>query len=309
VPTFRATLEAHGLTLTRGEAVTLQVNLGLVCNQRCAHCRLDAGPHRTELMSRATMEEVADYVSRGKFRTVDITGGAPELHPGLEGFLGLLAGRGAELRLRSNLTALHARGGRLLPILRRNSVAVAASFPSPDRETADLQRGSGTFDRSVECLRELNALGWGIEGSGLTLDLVTNPPGAALPRPQEEMERDFRRELADRWGIRFNRLFSFTNLPLGRFHEELRASGRLSGYIELMASSFSPAAVPRLMCRDTVSVDWNGFLYDCDFNIQPGLHLGESARHVSDMAGAPEEGSPISVGDHCFGCAAGTGFT
>lgn len=305
---FAAALARAGRTLVRAETTTLQVNVGLLCNQACRHCHLGAGPGRGEIMSRETMAEVVACARRCAFRAVDVTGGAPELVPGIEELLERLAAATPRLIFRANLTALAGRGA-LVGLLGGLGARVVASFPSLSEAQTDAQRGRGVFAASLEGLRRLNAAGFGQEGSGLELDLVSNPVGAFLPPAQGEAQRRFRDELARRWGIRFGRLYTFANVPLGRFREWLCATGNLEGYLRRLEERFNPCAVDGLMCRSLVSAGWDGTLHDCDFNLALGIPLGGAHRHVSELAAPPESGATIATGDHCFACTAGSGFT
>ncbi len=307
---FARTLERHRLELRRGPAHTLQVNVGLRCDLACRHCHLDAGPGRPETMSRPTMEAVVAFARRGAFRAIDITGGAPELVPDLPWLLGQLAPLTPKLLLRSNLTALAApEHAALLELCRHLRVTLVASFPATSAAQTEAQRGPGVFDRSVAVLRQLNALGWGVPGSGLELDLVVNPAGAFLPAGQRQTEERFRREAERKWGIVFSRLYTFANVPLGRFLRWLEASGNYEVYMRKLVQSFNPCTVEGLMCRSLVSVAWDGTLHDCDFNIAAGLPLGATRRHVSELEAPPAPGTPIATGEHCYACTAGSGFT
>ncbi len=310
---FHETLAAHGRELRRGRPSTLQVNVGLLCNQTCKHCHLEAGPKRTELMSRATMEQVIGFAAAHRFHCIDITGGAPELNPDLGFLLERLAPLADRLMLRCNLTALDelAAGTRqeLLGLCQRLRVALVASLPATNEAQTDAMRGDGVLGRSLATLRSLNALGYGKKESGLALDLVSNPSGAFLPPAQCQMEKRFRDELQRRWGVVFNHLYTFANVPLGRFRSWLERSGNLEPYLEKLAGAFNPATVDGLMCRSLLSVDWQGYLYDCDFNQACGLPMSGSRLHVSDLAGVPGEGVAVRTGDHCYACTAGSGFT
>jgi radical SAM/Cys-rich protein len=261
-------------------------------------------------MSGDTMNAVAAYAERSGFKAIDITGGAPELVPGIEKFVQHLAALAPRLIFRSNLSALHDQEQTtLLETLVRNKVAITASFPSINVAQTDNQRGSGIFEKSIVTLKDLNRRGYGKEGSGLELNLVSNPSGAFLPQGQEHAQKRFRKVLSEKWGIVFNSLFSFANVPLGRFHDWLEKSGNLESYVETLAGSFNPCAVDGLMCRSQVSVSWEGYLYDCDFNLAAELPLGGKKIHVSELAGPPESGSAITVADYCYTCTAGAGFT
>jgi len=310
VEPFQQALESHGLQLQRTQTRALQVNVGLVCDLACRHCHLEAGPTRPEVMSRGTMEEIVAFARRCRFQLIDITGGAPELVPDLGWFLDQLAPLAPKLLLRSNLTALTvAPSDSLLEVCRVHRVGIVASFPSTHAGQTDAQRGKGVGERSVEVLRKLNALGWGREGSGLELNLVVNPTGAFMPSAQGETEAKFKRDAERKWGVVFNRLFTFANAPLGRFRAWLEASGNYEGYMLKLARSFNPCTVEGLMCRSLVSVSWDGILHDCDFNIAAGLPFGGAPVHVSALNAMPAAGTPIATGDHCYACTAGSGFT
>lgn len=309
LPSFAETLASRGLALTRGETRFLQINVGLLCDHECRHCRLRAGPLRREVMTEETMDHVVAFATTNRFSTIDVTGGAPELHPKLAPFVARLAPLCDRVVLRSNLTALDAAADALLPVLAAHRVAIAASFPSLDAAETDEQRGAGTFPKSLAALKRLNAAGWGMPGTGLELLLVANPRGDALPEPQERIEARFRARLANEHGIRYTKLLSFNNLPLGQFRDDLAASGRLDGYLRLLESSFNPRTVAGLMCRDTLSISWDGSLFDCDFNIEPGLFLGGQRINVRDAGAPPEPGTPVALGDHCYACTASAGFT
>ncbi len=307
---FASALLRHGLALVRGPVHTLQVGTGLLCDRGCRHCHLDAGPGRREVMSRATMEAVVAFARRLPFRVADITGGAPELAPDLPFLIEELSALVPRLLLRSTLSAVAGTEREaLLSLCVDRRVALVASFPSTDPAETDAQRGPGAADAAIAMLRRLNAAGYGMDGSGLELNLVLNPIGASLPVPQARAERDFRRDMMEKWGISFNNLHVFANVPLGRFRRQLEAAGNYDGYLETLAGAFNPRAVPELMCRTLVSVSWDGYLYDCDFNLAAGRFLGERRTHVSEAGEPPPPGSPVAVGDYCYACAAGSGFT
>lgn len=308
VDPFASALARSGVELRRGLTTTLQVNVGFLCNQSCRHCHLNAGPTRTEVMSRETMGEVESFARHGGFSVIDLTGGAPELVPGIEGFLERLAPLAPRLLFRANLTALAGRPD-LIDLLARLRVVVVASFPSLNASQTDTQRGAGVFEISVGTLLKLNAAGYGREGSGLELDLVSNPAGAFLPPGQVPTEARFHRELARTRGVTFNHLYTFANMPLGRFRAWLASSGNLEEYLRRLADGFNPCTVQGLMCRNLVSVSWDGVLYDCDFNLARGIPLGGFRRHVSAAEGVPAVGTAIATGDHCYACTAGSGFT
>jgi len=307
---FRQTLLKHGLRLERGQTTTLQINMGFLCNQTCRHCHLNAGPGRRENMDLETVDQVVSYAGRGGFETIDITGGAPELNPNLVILIEGLAPFAPKIMVRSNLTALNdGKRAYLMDLFKAYRVAIVASFPSLNEAQSDSQRGQGVFQTTIDALRKLNAMGYGQETSGLELNLVSNPTGAFLPSSQPQTEKRFRQVLKQKWGIEFNNLFSFANAPLGRFRQWLSQSGNLETYIEKLASSFNACATEGLMCRALVSISWDGYLYDCDFNLARGLFLGGRKIHISEMPGPPKVGSPIAVADHCYTCTAGEGFT
>jgi radical SAM/Cys-rich protein len=307
---FAATLERHGLSLLRAETRTLQINTGRLCNLRCRHCHLEAGPGRREVMSRETMSAVVALAERFRFQVVDITGGAPEMVPDIPLLIEGLAPLAPRLMLRSNLTALAAseREG-LLALCAARRVVLIASFPSASPSQADAQRGARFADVAVGILKRLNGMGYGVEGSGLELNLVSNPAGAFLPPDQAQAEARFRRDLMRKWGITFNSLYTLGNVPLGRFRKWLAESGNYDRYMRTLAGGFNPCTVGGLMCRTQLSVSWDGHLYDCDFNLAMDLHLEGRKAHVSEVRRLPPPGTPIAVGEHCYACTVGSGFT
>ncbi len=309
-PLFFRTLQSHGIKLVREETTTLQVNVGLLCNQNCRHCHLEAGPGRSEVMGTDTMDAVIAFAERCGFETVDITGGAPELNPHIHQLIEGLWRCSKRILFRSNLSVLgDGNHEDLIQLLKEKGIAVVASLPSINELQTDSQRGTGVFEKSVATLLKLNGAGYGNVGTGLELNLVTNPAGAFLPGSQDQVEKRFREVLMKKWGIVFNSLFAFANVPLGRFRRWLEDKGNLESYLERLSSNFNVCAVDGLMCRNLISVSWDGFLYDCDFNLAKGLHMGGQKTHVSEMAGPPPAGSPIACGDHCYTCTAGSGFT
>jgi radical SAM/Cys-rich protein len=284
----------------------LQVNVGKVCNQTCAHCHVDAGPDRKESMSAETAELCLDVLARHDIPTLDITGGAPEMNPNFR----RLVVRGRELGRhvidRCNLTILLAPGFADLPdFLAAHRVEVVASLPCYLTENVDRQRGAGVFDKSIEALRRLNAVGYGRE---LPLTLVYNPLGPSLPPAQAALEAAYREQLRGRYGIEFTRLFTITNMPISRFLDDLVRSGKLDAYLEKLIGAFNPAAADGVMCRTTLSVGWDGRLYDCDFNQMLDLAVaGDAPRHIRDFDLARLAGRRVVTGQHCYGCTAGAG--
>ncbi|MFC1867542.1 arsenosugar biosynthesis radical SAM (seleno)protein ArsS [Thermodesulfobacteriota bacterium] len=307
---FHRTLSSHGLSLERGLTTTLQINVGFACNQTCQHCHLSAGPDRKEHMDLETVDEVVSYARRSHFKTIDLTGGAPELNPHITGLIERLSSLTQRIMFRSNLS-LFEKGERdqLLDLLKSCRAVIVASLPSLNRTQANSQRGNGCFERTINVLKRLNAMGYGQKGAGLDLDLVSNPTGSFLPPNQAQTEKRFHQVLEQKWGIVFNNLFNFGNAPLGRFRRWLINSGNFEKYMEKLVSGFNPCAVKKLMCRTLVSVSWDGYLYDCDFNLSKRLFMGGRKTHVSEMPGPPEPGTAISVEDHCYICTAGAGFT
>jgi radical SAM/Cys-rich protein len=297
--------------LRRRRLETLQVNLGYRCNQSCVHCHVNAGPNRTEEMTAETVEQVLDFLARGRVSTLDVTGGAPELNPHFRRLV--RAARELDVRVldRCNLTILEMEGHEdLAAFLAAEQVEIVASLPCYLEENVNRQRGKGVFERSLQALRRLNALGYGQPGTGLMLNLVYNPQGPTLPPPQDVLEAEYKRELGRSYGIAFNRLYTLANMPIQRFGAVLSASGTLEGYLDLLQSAHSEANLEHVMCRDLLSVDWRGYLYDCDFNQMLDLPLQHSGRrrvHLTDLIDRDIEGLPIRVAGHCYGCTAGAG--
>jgi radical SAM/Cys-rich protein len=307
---FGELLQRHGLELRRDRTHTLQVNVGLLCDLSCRHCHLEAGPRRSEVMQRATMDAVIDCARRLQFASIDVTGGAPELVPDIAYLLSSLAPLTPRLVVRTNLSALNNGPGRALSTLYRDlKVVLVASLPATNPGQTEAQRGFGVWQQSIAVLKSLNELGYGRQGSGLELDLVANPAGAFLPAGQKGVEKKFRADLERKYGISFNSLYCFANVPLGRFRQFLEQSGNLEGYQEKLAQAFNPCSVPGLMCRCQLTVDWQGRLYDCDFNLAAGLPLTGMPGLITDLTELPPPGTPIVVGEHCYACTAGSGFT
>ena len=306
---FDEKLAAHGIELRSARVDTLQINVGKLCNQACKHCHVDASPNRTEIMTRETAEAVVDAVRLFRLPVVDITGGAPELNPSFRYLVREARAAGARVMVRHNLTVMFEEAQEDLPeFFREQAVEVVSSLPYFLEDRTDAQRGHGVFKKSVIALRRLNAVGYGKEGSGLTLDLVYNPVGAFLPPPQASIEADFKRELMNRYDIMFNHLYTITNMPIKRFLDYLRRSGNEERYMRKLVEAFNPATVDRLMCRNLVSVDWTGRLYDCDFNQM--LELGvapELPQSIADFDPETFARRRIMTGPHCFGCTAGSG--
>lgn len=308
--TFASTLASHGFdALRRVRVETLQVNVGKLCNQACQHCHVDAGPKRTERMSSETAQRVLALLQNTpEIVTVDVTGGAPELNPNFRTLV--RESRRLQKRVidRCNLTVLQEAGQEdLLNFLREQQVEIIASLPCYTAENVDKQRGRGVFERSIHALRLLNRAGYGQPGSTLRLDLVFNPGGASLPPSPEDLEREYKRHLRDEFGIEFGRLLTITNMPIRRFSDYLVRIGKQESYMTLLANSFNPSTVEHVMCRYLVSVSWDGRLYDCDFNQMLQMPSTRQAS-IWDIESFSEVGcDEIQLGDHCFGCTAGTG--
>lgn len=293
----------------RQQTETLQVNLGYRCNQTCIHCHVNAGPKRKEMMSRENLDLILPVLKARNIGTLDLTGGAPELHTGFRGLAGSAAAAGIHVIDRCNLTILFEPGQEnLAEFLAANQVEVVASLPCYSMENVDRQRGKGVFDKSIAALQKLNALGYGKAGGALKLNLVYNPQGPALPPDQHALEDDYRRELHSRFGIEFNQLFVLTNMPIQRFGAILRSKGMLNSYMQLLRDNYVEQNLAQVMCRSLVSVDWQGYLYDCDFNQQLRITLaGKDRLHLRDLLARDVAGEPISVAEHCYGCTAGQG--
>lgn len=312
VARFREKLHEAGLYPLVPTAIDIfQLNVGKMCNQTCKHCHVDAGPDRREIMTRDTMTECLAAIETSGAGTVDITGGAPEMNPEFRWLVGRVRALGREVIVRCNLTILLAnRSYHDLPeFFATQQVHVVSSLPAFDHRT-DRQRGDGVFEKSVTALRRLNAVGYGREGTGLELDLVYNPVGAFLPGNQAELETQFKEELARHHGIVFNRLFAITNMPISRYLDYLAESGNLDDYMEKLVGAFNPRAAAGVMCRNTVSVGWDGYLYACDFNQMLGMNVLDGngrPRHVRDAPWAALAAREIEVDQHCFGCTAAGG--
>ena len=295
----------------RGRLETLQVNVGYVCNQSCLHCHVNAGPTRTEAMSLETAMQVIAYLDASGASVLDITGGAPELNAHFRFLVREARKRGARVIDRCNLTILHEPGQEdLAEFLAAQRVEIIASLPCYTEELVDRQRGQGVYEASIRAIAKLNALGYGREGTGLTLDLVYNPQGPSLPPAQAGLEADYKRILGERFGISFNRLYTLANMPIQRFGSTLVTRGQFTGYMDLLRGAHRAENVASVMCRSLVSIDWQGYLYDCDFNQMLGLPLrveGRARTHISQAMHHDLEGNAVVVREHCYGCTAGQG--
>jgi radical SAM/Cys-rich protein len=288
-----------------------QVNVGKMCNQVCKHCHVDAGPDRQEIMTRETMQQCIDAIRISGASSVDITGGAPEMNPDFRWFVEELSKLGKKIIVRCNLTIIVAnkKFNDLPEFFRKHKVEVVSSLPFFTAGKTDSQRGDGVFGRSVEALKMLNAVGYGKENSGLVLNLVYNPAGAFLPGDQSALEREFKTRLAAQHGIVFNNLFAITNLPISRFLEYLVRSGNYDSYMDKLVESYNPAAAENVMCRNTLSISWDGYMYDCDFNqmLELKIAVDGNRQHVSNFDPAELAKRSIRINQHCFGCTAGAG--
>ncbi len=307
---FAARLAQENVVLRRMRPEILQVNVGKLCNLICVHCHVNAGPKRKEIMTRETVDQIIDWLAKTEIPTVDLTGGAPEMIPDFRYFIERVRTLESPRHVidRCNLTILLDPGYEELPeFLAKHKVEIIASMPCYTPENVNMQRGEGVFDGSIAALQRLNSLGYGVEPE-LPLHLVYNPVGAFLPGQQTELESDYKRELKGHFGIVFNKLYSITNLPIGRFAAYLRHNHKLEEYMELLISAFNPATVDGLMCRNTLSVGWRGEVYDCDFNQQLDMQWGNGqALFLWDLDPDAIDNREIMTGDHCFGCTAGAG--
>ncbi|HEX9397568.1 MAG TPA: arsenosugar biosynthesis radical SAM (seleno)protein ArsS [Burkholderiales bacterium] len=297
--------------LRRRRLETLQVNLGYKCNQSCLHCHVNAGPTRTEMMSRDTLVDVLAFIKISSIKTLDVTGGAPEIHPHFRELVERARELGVHVIDRCNLTVLEEPGQEGLGVfLKENAVEIIASLPCYTEELVDRQRGKGVYEKSIRGLQLLNALGYGRESSGLALNLVYNPQGPSLPPPQESLEADYKRVLGESFGVVFDRLFTLANMPIQRFGSTLISKGQFNEYMTLLHQAHRDENLEAVMCRTLLSVDWQGYVYDCDFNQMLDLPLttkNHSRPRLSDLIGRDLAGNPIAVRDHCYGCTAGQG--
>jgi radical SAM/Cys-rich protein len=297
--------------LARRKLDTLQVNLGYRCNHACLHCHVNASPDRKEMMGRETVDLVLRVLRVRRIATLDVTGGAPELSPHFRHLVSEARASGVRVIDRCNLTILNEPGFEDLPdYLAGEEVEITASLPCYTKDNVDRQRGEHVFESSILGLQKLNALGYGREGTGRVLNLVYNPLGPYLPPAQQKLEADYKRELAEHFGVTFNRLFTLANMPIARFGSTLVSQGKFAAYMALLRASHNPANLDDVMCRSLVSVDYRGFLHDCDFNQMLGIPLavaGRPRRHLSDLLHDDLEGALIAVADHCYGCTAGQG--
>ncbi len=310
LPHFHDKLHALGLfPLLPTQLTVFQVNMGKMCNQVCKHCHVDAGPDRKEIMTLETMQHCLDALAKTTIPTVDLTGGAPEMNPDFRWFVEELTKLGRHVIVRCNLTIIVAnpKYHDLPEFFRDNRVEVVSSLPFYNADKTDRQRGKGVFADSIRAMKMLNAVGYGVPGSGLTLNLVYNPNGAFLPGDQAGLQKQFKRVLADEFGLTFNELFVITNIPVSRYLDYLISSGNYQDYMEKLVNAFNPAAAAGVMCRNTISIGWDGQLYDCDFNQMLDLNVASTSRHIRDFDAPALTSRNIIVNEHCYACTAGAG--
>jgi len=306
---FVKKLAEHEIDLRRSTVDTLQINLGKLCNQACHHCHVEAGPLRTEIMNEKTIDRVIELMQlTPELKTIDLTGGAPEMNPHFKKLVKAARAMNLEVIDRCNLTIFYEQGYEDIPtFLKENKVHVIASLPCYTKDNVDKQRGRGVFDKSIEGLKKLNDLGFGIEGSGLQLDLVYNPGGAFLPGNQEKLQSDYKRELKQYCNLEFNHLYTITNMPIKRFLDDLHRQGKLDDYMTLLVNNFNLNAVDSVMCKSLVSIGWDGDIYDCDFNQMLEMKV-KSHKTIWDVSSLNDfKNESIVLADHCYGCTAGAG--
>lgn len=311
LPLFKDKMQSIGLQPLKPTGIEIfQVNVGKMCNQTCRHCHVDAGPDRKEVMTRETMLQCLDALKQTNIPTVDLTGGAPELNPEFRWFVREIKKLDRHVMVRCNLTIIlsNKKYDDLPQFYKANNVEVICSLPFYTKERTDRQRGDGVFDQSVPALHVLNEIGYGKENTGLKLNLVYNPAGAFLPPPQKTLESEFKKELMTHFGIQFNNLFVITNMPISRYLDYLLVSGNYETYMQKLVNAFNPAAAKGVMCRNMISIGWDGYLYDCDFNQMLELKVNcENGRHISTFNLESLNGREIVVNQHCYGCTAGAG--
>lgn len=308
---FASKLDSFGMFPLKPTQIDIfQINMGKMCNQVCAHCHVDAGPDRKEIMTQETLQDCLNAIKKSNIKTVDLTGGAPEMNPNFRWFVEEAYKLGCKVMVRCNLTIIVAnkKYHDLPEFFKKHEVEVVSSLPFYNAKKTDSQRGDGVFDKSIKALQMLNAVGYGKEGTGLVLNLVYNPSGAFMPPSQEGLERQFKRKLKLDFDIDFNQLFAITNIPISRFLDFLIASENFDGYMERLIDAFNPVAAQGVMCRNTISVGWDGYLYDCDFNQMLDLKVAVTGKqHVRDFDAAELTDRNIILNQHCYGCTAGSG--
>lgn len=307
---FDKNLENRGLTIDRIPLKTIQINLGKLCNQACHHCHVDAGPTRNEIMERRTVDRLMDLIVRApSVTTIDLTGGAPELNPYFRDLVRFCRFRGKEIIDRCNLTVLFEKGQEdTAGFLREYRVQIVSSLPCYSQENVDQQRGGGVFDKSIKALKMLNEMGYGQDGTDLILNLVYNSVGISLPPDQKALEKTYKKRLKEDFGIQFNQLFTITNMPINRFLNDLKRQGKENEYMTLLINGFNKQAAQGVMCRDQISISWDGFIYDCDFNQMLSLPVGNRRQSIWDIDSFEDfHSGSITFANHCYGCTAGSG--
>jgi radical SAM/Cys-rich protein len=308
---FQQQLEENGLFPLRATGVEIfQVNVGKMCNQVCKHCHVDAGPDRKEIMTTETMEHCLQALRNNpSLRTVDLTGGAPEMNPHFRWFVEEIKKLDRHVIVRCNLTIIRANKKYydLPQFYKQHRIEVVSSLPFYTQDRTDRQRGDGVFEDSIAALQMLNEAGYGLPGTGLTLNLVYNPAGAFMPPAQDSLEREYKNALMDRYGISFNNLFAITNLPISRYLDYLLQSGNYEKYMEKLVNAFNPVAAANVMCRNTISISWDGYLYDCDFNQMLDLKVDCASKHIAQFNKDALDNRSVVVNQHCYGCTAGSG--
>ncbi len=308
---FQQKLEESGLYPLKSTSIEIfQVNVGKMCNQVCKHCHVDAGPDRKEIMTRETMQQCLDALKNNpQLQTVDLTGGAPEMNPDFRWFAEEIKKLQRHVIVRCNLTIIVAnkKYHDLPQFYKHHNIEVVSSLPFYTQDRTDRQRGNGVFEDSIKALQMLNEAGYGKEGTGLILNLVYNPAGAFMPPPQASLQKEYKKALEERYGIEFNNLFAITNLPISRFLDYLLQSGNYEKYMEKLVNAYNPVAAANVMCRNTISISWDGFLYDCDFNQMLDLKVACASKHISEFNAGTLNNRNIIIGQHCYGCTAGSG--
>jgi radical SAM/Cys-rich protein len=310
VPFQQKLEEANLFPLVPTQISTFQINVGKMCNQVCAHCHVDAGPDRKEIMTVETMQQCLDVLQQNEnLQTVDLTGGAPEMNPNFRWFVEEIKKLNRHVIVRCNLTIIRANKKYydLPEFYKKHNIEVVSSLPFYTKDRTDKQRGDGVFEDSIMALQMLNAVGYGIAGTGLTLNLVYNPAGAFLPPSQDALEKDFKVALKKDFNIEFNNLFAITNLPISRYLDYLLKSNNYEKYMEKLIAAYNPVAASNVMCRSTISISWDGFMFDCDFNQMLDLKVACNQKHISTYNATELQNREIIVGQHCFGCTAGAG--
>lgn len=309
-PKFQSKLKESDLFPLKPTNIDIfQINVGKMCNQVCKHCHVDAGPDRKEIMTKETLQQCLDVLASNDISTIDLTGGAPEMNPHFRWFCEEASKLGKKILVRCNLTIINAnkRYHDLPEFYKEHNIEVVSSLPHYTPGRTDSQRGDGVFERSIDALQRLNKVGYGIEGSSLTLNLVYNPTGAMMPGPQETLETEYKKQLKNKYDIDFNSLFVITNIPISRYLDYLDASGNYEEYMEKLIDSYNPVAAAGVMCRNTLSIGWDGYIYDCDFNQMLDLKVATKGQHISQFELNELTDRNIIVNQHCYGCTAGLG--